>query len=51
MLMPGGYLLSNDELAEGAASGLDLVMTTEIPITESPVITDYIFCCQRRSGM
>jgi hypothetical protein len=44
MLKPGGYLLSNDKLAEGAGPGLDLAMTTEIPMTEAPVITDYIFC-------
>jgi len=44
MLKEGGYLLSNDKLAEGAASGLDLVMTTEIAMTGAPVITDYLFC-------
>lgn len=44
MLRPGGYLLSNDKLAEGVSSGLDLVMTTEIPMTTEPVITDSIFC-------
>ena len=49
MLQPGGYLLSNDKLAEGAAAGLDLVMTTEIPLTAEPVITDYVFCYRRRS--
>jgi hypothetical protein len=48
MLNAGGYLLSNDRLAEGAASGLELVMTTEIPMTEAPVMTDYIFCYQHR---
>jgi hypothetical protein len=44
MLNAGGYLLSNDKLAEGAGTGLDLVTTTEIPMTEAPVIADYIFC-------
>jgi hypothetical protein len=48
MLKAGGYLLSNDRLAEAAAGGLDLVMTTEVPMTEAPVITDSIFCYQRR---
>ena len=48
MLKAGGYLLSNDKLAEGAASGLDLAMTTDIPMTEAPVMTDYIFCYRRR---
>jgi len=47
MLRPGGYLLSNDKLPEGAASGLELLMTTEIPMTGTPVITDYIFCYRR----
>ncbi len=49
MLRPGGFLLSNDKLADGAASGLDLVMTTEIPMTGPPVITDYVFCYRRRT--
>jgi hypothetical protein len=49
MLKPGGFLLSNDKLAEGAAGGLDLVMTTGIPMTGAPVITDYIFCYQHHS--
>lgn len=48
MLKTGGYLLSTDKLAEGTASGLDLAMTTVIPMTGEPVITDYIFCYQRR---
>jgi hypothetical protein len=48
MLKAGGYLLSNDKLAEGPSSGLDLMMTTEIPMTAEPVITDYIFCYQNR---
>jgi len=48
MLKAGGYLLSNDKLAERPSSGLDLMMTTEIPMTAEPVITDYIFCYQNR---
>jgi len=48
MLNAGGYLLSNDKLAEGAASGLELVMTTDIPMTEAPVMTDSIFCYRQR---
>ena len=47
MLRPGGFLLSNDKLAEGAAPSLPLVMTTEIPMTGPPVITDYVFCYRR----
>jgi hypothetical protein len=38
MLRPGGYLLSNDRLKD------DPVLVTEIPMTSSPVITDYVFC-------
>lgn len=48
MLKAGGYLLSNDKLAEGTESGLDLAMSTAIPMTGEPVIADYIFCYQRR---
>lgn len=46
MLKPGGYLLSNDKLAEGSSSGLDLRMTSDIPMTGEPIITDYVFCYQ-----
>ncbi len=46
MLKPGGYLLCNDKLAEGVP-GLDLAMTTEIPMTSEPVIADSIFCYRR----
>jgi hypothetical protein len=49
MLRPSGYLLSNDKLAAGGGSGLDLVMTTEIPMTGEPVVTDYIFCYRHGS--
>jgi hypothetical protein len=28
-------------------SGLEQVMVTEVPMTEAPVITDYIYCYQR----
>ncbi len=47
MLKPGGYLLSNDKLQETLMSGLEPVMTTEIPLTGAPVITDYIYCYRR----
>ena len=47
MLKPGGYLLSNDKLQETLTSGLEPVMTTEIPLTGAPVITDYIYCYRR----
>ncbi len=48
MLKSGGYLLSNDKLADCAACGIELAGTTEIPMTEEPVITDYIFCYRQR---
>ena len=47
MLKPGGYLLSNDKLAEPVSSGLEQVMVTAIPMTTAPVITDYIYCYRR----
>ena len=46
MLKPGGYLLSNDKLAESPAAILKLVMTTDIPMTTEPVIADSVFCYQ-----
>ena len=49
MLRPGGYLLSNDKLAEEAPSSLRLVSSTEIPMTGEPVMTDYVFCYRRGS--
>lgn len=48
MLKPGGYLLSNDKLQDTVPSGLESVLTTEIPMTGAPVITDYIFCYRRK---
>ncbi len=47
MLKPGGYLLSNDKLQDTVPSHLEQVMTTEIPMTGTPVITDYIYCYRR----
>ena len=44
MLRPGGYLLSNDRLADTVPSDLEQVMVTEIPMTGPPVITDKIYC-------
>ena len=48
MLKPGGYLLSNDKLQDTVPSGLESVLTTDIPMTTPPVITDYIFCYRRK---
>jgi hypothetical protein len=47
MLKPGGFLLSNDKLQDTVPSGLDQVLTTEIPMTGAPVITDYMYCYRR----
>ena len=47
MLKSGGYLLSNDKLQDTVPSGLEQVMSTEIPMTGVPVITDYIYCYRR----
>jgi hypothetical protein len=44
MMRPGGYLLSNDKLSEKVSSRLELISTTEIPMTTPPVITDFIHC-------
>jgi hypothetical protein len=47
MLKPGGYLLSNDKLQDAVPSGLGQVVVTDIPMTGTPVITDYIYCYRR----
>jgi hypothetical protein len=47
MLKPGGHLLSNDKLPDAVPSSLDQVMTTAIPMTPPPVITDRIYCYRR----
>jgi hypothetical protein len=48
MLRPSGFLLSNDRLADRAASPLNLLMTTQIPMTGEPVIADSLYCYRRR---
>ena len=48
MLAPGGHLLSNDELANRVAGGLELESTTEIPLTGEPVITERVFSYRRQ---
>ncbi|HLI62207.1 MAG TPA: hypothetical protein VKV05_02325 [Terriglobales bacterium] len=47
MLKSGGYLLSNDKLADAAVAGLEPVMVSDIPMTTPPVITDYIYSYRR----
>jgi hypothetical protein len=48
MLKPGGYLLSSDKLADRIENGLEPALTTPIPMTGPPVVTDYIFSYRRR---
>ena len=47
MLKPGGYVLSNDKLADAVPSDLQLVMTIDIPMTDAPVIADHVYCYRR----
>ena len=47
MLKPGGYLLSNDKLEDAVPAGLELLQTTDIPMTTPPVITDSIYIYRR----
>jgi hypothetical protein len=48
MLKPGGFLLSPDKLADRVENGLVAALTTPIPMTGPPVMTDYIFSyCQQ----
>ena len=47
MLKPGGYVLSDDKLQDTVPGGLEDVLTTAIPMTTPPVITDYIYCYRR----
>ena len=48
MLQPGGFLLSNDKLDDKVPAGLEEVLTTDVPMTTAPVITDYLYCYRRR---
>jgi len=47
MLKQGGFLLSSEKLADRVENGLAADLTTEIPMTGPPVMTDYIFCYRR----
>lgn len=47
MLKPGGYLLSNDKLADKAPLGLDGVLETPITSSVQPLVQDVMFCYQR----
>jgi hypothetical protein len=48
LLRQGGVLISNDQLAEKVPAGLELAMTTKIPMTTEPVITESVFSYKRR---
>jgi hypothetical protein len=47
MLKPGGYLLSNDKLADKVPFGLNEVLETPITSSVQPLVQDAIFCYQR----
>jgi len=47
MLKPGGYLLSNDKLADRVAFGLDDVLETPITSSVEPLVRDVMFCYKR----
>jgi hypothetical protein len=46
MLKPGGYLLSNDKLADKIPFGLDEVLETPITSSVQPLVRDIMFCYQ-----
>jgi predicted TPR repeat methyltransferase len=47
MLKPGGFLLSSEKLADRIENGLAADLTTEVPMTGPPIMTDYIFGYRR----
>ena len=47
MLNPGGYLVSNDKLADKIPFGLDEVLETPITSSVQPLVRDIMFCYQR----
>ena len=48
MLKPGGFLLSSEKLADRIENGLEPDITTQIPMTGPPVMTDYVFGYRRK---
>jgi len=48
MLKPGGFLLSSEKLADRIENGLQPDITTQVPMTGPPVMTDYIFGYRRK---
>ena len=47
MLTPGGYLLSNDKLADKVPFDLNKVLETPITSSVQPLVQDVMFCYQR----
>jgi hypothetical protein len=48
MLKPGGFVLSNDLLADKVPSHLDLAHTTTINVRSEPQIIEHVYCYQRQ---
>ena len=48
MLKLGGFLLSSEKLADRIENGLQPDITTQVPMTGPPVMTDYIFGYRRK---
>ena len=47
MLRPGGFLISNDKLADKVASGLKDVLEVPVVSSEQPLVQDIVFCYLR----
>jgi hypothetical protein len=47
MLRPGGFLISNDALADKVPSELKDVLEVPVVMSEQPLIQDFAFCYQR----
>jgi hypothetical protein len=48
MLKPGGFVLTNDLLADKVPSHLDEVHTTTIEVRSNPQIMDHVYCYRRQ---
>ncbi|HXW15504.1 MAG TPA: hypothetical protein VEN79_13425 [Terriglobia bacterium] len=46
MLRPGGFLISNDKLADNVPSGLKDDLEVSVDMSEQPLIQDIVFCYQ-----
>ncbi len=47
MLRPGGFLLSNDKLADKVPSNLNDALEVTVDMSEQPLIRDVVFCYRR----